>query len=128
MRARQRLLARLVAVAVCTITTPACHDPVETHERCYEPGASAWAGEQPPLPCLPQNDSRLPSYLDPGCTQDFAVKSGPTQKTFDNAKVYCCYTTEYDPLGGDCQVGRPLLVRGAPLRAPLVVGGGWGAA
>lgn len=129
---RHPLLARVLAVVgsgvaiTLSVAMPACSagGGLEKEERCYAPGQpyGDTAEKMPDLPCLAV-DAPGASRLNPGCTNDFRVLSGPTQKTTSSG-ASCCYLVEYEKIAG-CQVGRPLFVAGALRVAGLARGGAW---
>ena len=129
---RHPLLARVLAVVgsgvaiTLGVASPACsaRGGLEKSERCYTPGQpyGDTAEKMPDLPCLAV-DAPGASRLNPGCTNDFRVLSGPTQKTTSTG-ASCCYLVEYEKIAG-CQVGRPLLVAGALRVARLAPGDAW---
>jgi len=128
---RHPLLARVLAVVgsgvaiTLGVALPACGSGgLEKSERCYVPGQpyGDTAEKMPDLPCLAA-DAPGASRLNPGCTNDFRVLSGPTQKATSTG-ASCCYLVEYEKIAG-CQVGRPLLVAGALRVAPLAPGSAW---
>lgn len=120
---RSALLASLLGVLA-----GAASCGVEEHERSYVAGEPIGSGlgpvEMPALPCLPKSDPKL-SVFNPGCTEDFAVISGPRQGTDAAGKATCSYTVEYDKIYG-CEVGRPLTIVGEGARtAALAPNADW---
>lgn len=113
--------------AVLAAVSGACDDEGnESRLVCYQPAHTL--GEvgttMPALPCLARDDARLQA-LNPGCTTDFAVTSGPEQRDTSEGQPMCCYGVRYNTVSG-CAVGRPLRSGDALLVAALTSRRDWG--